>query len=396
VVSNLESDVAVLTLWTDARRVAAALDPRSFAACGTLYSAGGLAYLVRNLLANPRIRHLIVCGADLTGSARSVLEFFQATPGDVGSDAGLPPDLALRLRRGVHLVNLVGVTDPARIREAVEGLPSLPPWGEPVAPPVAPGAAAYTAERAGFLVRHRSAARAWVQLLALALRFGVTVRRPRRARELLAVTAVLEGDGHPEESAGWFLPGPPAAAGSPSGRPRLFEHADAAELALTAAYGGLDLLRGWPRAVVALRGEQARRADARDRHHGPLVIFAHRLRLAERDRPAAENVVARRSPRTLPWRPDPRGLFWIRVEGARVLVEHGTAHGPTGAAWAGESAEALVRAILNGGLVGLPENAAYLGRELHKAEIAARLGLAYRQDAPLELSGLIGRPGGEG
>src|SRR5438067_9887684 len=107
VLSNLESDVAVLTLWTDARRLAAALPPGSFAACGNLYSAAGVAYVLRNLLANPRIRHLVLCGADLTETAEPVRRFFRHGPGAEGSlapdvrlDAGLTAELVETLRRG--------------------------------------------------------------------------------------------------------------------------------------------------------------------------------------------------------------------------------------------------------------------------------------------------------
>src|SRR5581483_11901451 len=142
VVSNLESDVAVLTLWTDARRIAAGLDPASFAACGNLYSATGLAFLARNLLANPRIRYLVLCGTDLTGTAAPVIGLFEQgpdaqgrLPGGVRLDAGLSPELIETLRRGVRLVNLVGLTDPARLRAEIAALPRLPPWGEPIVVP---------------------------------------------------------------------------------------------------------------------------------------------------------------------------------------------------------------------------------------------------------------------
>ena len=81
---------------------------------------------------------------------------------------------------------------------------------------------------------------------------------------------------------------------------------------------------------------------------------------------------------------DPRGLFLVRLDGDRIVVQHGGPAGPSGREWEGASAEQLTQAILNEQLVGLPEHAAYLGRELQRAEVAARLGLPYRQDAPLD------------
>ncbi|GEM_PF-3739377 len=403
VVSNLESDVAVLTLWTDARRIAAGLDPASFAACGNLYSATGLAFLARNLLANPRIRYLVLCGTDLTGTAAPVIGLFEQgpdaqgrLPGGVRLDAGLSPELIETLRRGVRLVNLVGLTDPARLRAEIAALPRLPPWGEPiVVPPPGRGEAVLTAEPAGFLVRHASAARAWVQFLKLALQFGTSFAGPRPGRELLVACTVLAGEGDAEEAARWF--GPPLVGDRPAaalGHPRLLEHRSAGALGLTAFYPRLDLFSAWPARARALRQEHRRRAAEAGLHPGPLTIVANRLQLLDRDAQHAAEVVARRYPRTLPWRSDPRGLFWIRVEQGTIMVEHGTQQGPTGRRWEGQSAEQLCRQILNEQLVGYPEHAAYLGRELQKAELAAALGLAYRQDEPLNAASLA-RPSRE-
>jgi hypothetical protein len=60
--------VGVRTLWTPRDRVARGLDPRSYAAVGNLSSREGLSLRVRNVRADPRPRHLVVCGVDPTGS----------------------------------------------------------------------------------------------------------------------------------------------------------------------------------------------------------------------------------------------------------------------------------------------------------------------------------------
>src|SRR5205823_1383300 len=145
-----------------------------------------------------------------------------------------------------------------------------------------------------------------------------------------------------------------------------------------------DVVRDWPAAALALRRVHAAEARQESLPRGSLTLFAARLFLAERDRPRARELLARRYPRSLPWRSDPRGLFLVRLERDRIVVQHGGPVGPSGREWEGASAEQLTQAILNEQLVGLPEHAAYLGRELQRAEVAARLGLPYRQDAPLD------------
>ena len=65
------------------------------------------------------------------------------------------------------------------------------------------------------------------------------------------------------------------------------------------------------------------------------------------------------------------------------LVEHYTADGGMGHRLAGPDAESVGGALTEWGLLTRLDHAAYMGRELAKAEAALRLGLAYRQDEPL-------------
>ena len=47
--------------------------PRSlYSVIGNLYTTYGLNYLIRNVLANPRIRYIILPGPDLTGSGGGI------------------------------------------------------------------------------------------------------------------------------------------------------------------------------------------------------------------------------------------------------------------------------------------------------------------------------------
>jgi hypothetical protein len=388
VLSNLDSDVAILTLWSDAGKIASALDPASFAACGNLYSAAGVAFLARNLLSNPRIRHLVLCGVDATGSADAVRALFDSSgQGERPMSAGLPETGLEALRRGVTLIDMAGIADPGRIAARISALPRLPAWGEPLelaAPDVTSGA--LVSEPAGFVVQHANAARCWVQLVKLTREFGTPVQRPRRASQLLAVTAVLGGEPPEEERARWFA-GEAAADVQLAGRPRrrrLVRAPRGGHLDVIASYRLLDLMREWPLALRQVRREHAQLAVAAGLERGALVLMHARVLLADRDLPFADWLLARRYPRTLPWQSDPRGLFLIRLDGDTIRVEHGSKAGPTGRSWEGLSAEQLLGSILNQHLVALPEHAAYLGRELQRAELAARLGLPYRQDAPLD------------
>lgn len=77
---NPHGDVGVVTLWSPVKTVldflarqGISLDPASarIAALGTLYG-DGLPHLIRNLLWNPQIRHILILGQNLSGSAEGL------------------------------------------------------------------------------------------------------------------------------------------------------------------------------------------------------------------------------------------------------------------------------------------------------------------------------------
>src|SRR5207249_6673068 len=79
---------------------------------------------------------------------------------------------------------------------------------------------------------------------------------------------------------------------------------------------------------------------------------------------------------------DPAGFFVVLIDraDARLLVEHYTADGALGHRLAGADAESLCAALIEWQLLTRLDHAAYMGRELAKAEAALRLGIEYRQD----------------
>ncbi len=92
---------------------------------------------------------------------------------------------------------------------------------------------------------------------------------------------------------------------------------------------------------------------------------------------------------------DDKGFFVIMVDKDRrkivvehyLNVEHGKAlgTGKLNKIIEGEDAEAICDTIISGGLVSRLEHAAYLGKELQKAEIALKNNLNYEQDEQLQL-----------
>ena len=85
------------------------------------------------------------------------------------------------------------------------------------------------------------------------------------------------------------------------------------------------------------------------------------------------------------WKQDPKGYFLIRLERNQKKIEVGFAtntHVITKRI-IGSSAQEMYNTLVRKRLLTRREHAAYLGKELYKAELALKYGLNYRQDFPL-------------
>lgn len=88
------------------------------------------------------------------------------------------------------------------------------------------------------------------------------------------------------------------------------------------------------------------------------------------------------------WRMDPKGYVIIKVFyvkkyfGARFCTPDGTPRVDV----IGTDAEEIVQTLVREGLVSSLQHAAYLGHELHKAEVALKFHLNFVQDSELDFS----------
>lgn len=84
---------------------------------------------------------------------------------------------------------------------------------------------------------------------------------------------------------------------------------------------------------------------------------------------------------------DPKGYFLIKYDAEKKKLHAGycTAQNELVAEIIGNNAEEVYMTILREGFVSRLDHAAYLGKELEKAELAMKLNKKYVQDSPLEL-----------
>lgn len=205
ILGERDHPAALCCLWMKPARLRDALSPDSFSVLGNLYSQDGINYLIRNILARPTIRALLLCGPDLTHSGAALLALMRDGVDDahcvIGAgtpiDREIPRDALDAFRAHVRVLDLRGVNDAERIRETLQELNGTLPRGafaEPrVFPRSTPAADELPAEETGFVVRGERIVEVWVHLLAAILAFGkrdltaYTVQQ----RELLDVVATI-------------------------------------------------------------------------------------------------------------------------------------------------------------------------------------------------------------
>jgi len=181
---NPESEIAITTLWTPAKLIADKIDPKLFSAIGQLYSKEGINFILRNILANPKIRYLIVCGTELSGSGKALADFFakgvDKENNIIGNDFAaihkeIPLDALELVRKNVRCENLIGVTDPEKI---IEKIKNYKPVGKPFASSEifpdskSDASTSFPSEETVFAVRHKFIGPAWLEIVKTVQRFG--------------------------------------------------------------------------------------------------------------------------------------------------------------------------------------------------------------------------------
>ena len=160
------------------------------------------------------------------------------------------------------------------------------------------------------------------------------------------------------------------------------------KLYLTAYFRSNDMGSAWPLNAYALRFLQNKLAKELNVVAGSLTTISNMAQLYERDYAMAEKVVSEQTSRpncTF----DPRGNLIIRVENDLIKVKH---IAPNGITILNEfeqrgsilnSAQILGDKIISSLAISQISHAMDIGRQLARAEEAARRGLVFTQDAPL-------------
>lgn len=199
-----QSSTALVTLWTVKEKICAKLPRGSFCVSGQLYSKRGISFLLRNILANPSIRTVVVCGRDETKSGQALLAFakrgIDARHRIVGFpnaviDKELPTAALALVRTKIKFVDLIGEDDPNKIAKIIKKIKRQPPFGNPrLFPlPALPMPDKLPVESGMQVVRDSLVSTVWPDLLRRILLFGSESRHfhGSQVKEIFNFTAVV-------------------------------------------------------------------------------------------------------------------------------------------------------------------------------------------------------------
>lgn len=196
----------MITLWTPKEKIIEKIDENLYCAAGQLYSKDGINYLLRNILANPSIRQIVVCGHDISGSGRALLDFFQKGINEkycvVGDDFALihkeiPLEALGLVRQNVKIKDL---TNNSNTEEIEKELKNYQPIGKSFSDPQefpqhkSERNSIFPTDQSVFKIREKNIGPAWLRIINLVLRFGANNKTwyENSVKEIFNISAVIE------------------------------------------------------------------------------------------------------------------------------------------------------------------------------------------------------------
>jgi len=213
IVGNERSPLGICTLWSRKEEFSD-FSRDSFSVIGNLYTNYGLNYLIRNILANPRIRYIIICGKDLTKTGDMLINFFKNGVDKnykiIGANAyvddNIPEDDIEVLRNNIKIIDLRNEKNAKD--EIKEFLKEIPKDSEPfmdslIIKEKERSIEKLTSDDVVFRIEGENIADVWLKILDIVLKFGEVKETEYKIKqkEVLDVVAVIKNDGDIPE---WF------------------------------------------------------------------------------------------------------------------------------------------------------------------------------------------------
>ena len=203
ILGNLDCAVAICCFWMPRERLSRRLSSSSYCVLGNLYSRAGINAMLRNILAKPSIRYLVLVGNSLTDSDEALLNFFNSGVDArwrvVGNGAQIDRQLPLEalndIRENVAVIDLRNSRNfESEFAEITQNAAAIPFSQPRQFPPNAPDVIVFPSEFTGFVVRQRTLMEVWRQIIWSVMTFGHTSSTDYglAQKELLGLLSIIE------------------------------------------------------------------------------------------------------------------------------------------------------------------------------------------------------------
>ncbi|MFH0711953.1 MAG: thymidylate synthase [archaeon] len=223
-----DASAGVTFLWTERMGVVPNLDKSNLAIATSFYTPSGLEGMVRNVLGNPFIRHVIMLGDEYSSrtdfaaggrstnemtSANAIRAFFkrgitsnrklEGFGNSIYFDKNIPTEEIDKVRRNVDLVDLnlvmLGASLDVKIKRANKLMDRFErgnPFGRPQTFGYEEMSDSFPYEGGSLIVHGRNIPEAWVRMISVINRFGVfnlmNAGTDRKVKEINNMTVVVE------------------------------------------------------------------------------------------------------------------------------------------------------------------------------------------------------------
>ncbi len=428
-----DSNVAVCTLWTEKEQLLSQIPKDYYSVLGNLYSKKGIEYLIRNTLANPHLRYLVIFGQDMANSGSVLIDFINGA----NIETSIDKEHLDVFRKQVKIIDLRhgSVEELVKI---LEGLSQkrIEPFGSPIIIEETVSAIdSLPSENVNFNIREKQIADAWPKMLDLIMKYGEIKQTQYDMREKEILNTVVTITDENQELTAFlkiskkeledYLP-TVLTAQKPVGinytyGERLFSYkideyteinqikriicqlkecpytrravamlwnvekdrnsqhppcliyhsflVRNGKLYLTAVIRSNDIFKAWPLNAFALNELLKYVCRESNLKYGNLTIVSNSAHIYETDWNDIDKIVSEHLDNGKELVLDPRGYFVIFLKDSRIQVNHFTNEDrKTKYSFSGTSAEEIYKQIIKENLVSRFDHAAYMGKELTRAE----------------------------
>lgn len=209
IIGNPESQVGICALWSEKNSFVQDMDKNKFSLCGNLYTTEGINYIVKNILANPRIRHIFLCGADLMKSGDALMNFLEKGVDENGKihdsrgfiSKSIKNEFLKNFRKNVKVIDLRGKEEKLKneIAKLAPRKPAL--FCKPIyLKNEMESAREIYSEEQSYVLRGASVGELWPRILDVIMKFGELKdsEYKLKQKEILNLIAVVENSNQDE------------------------------------------------------------------------------------------------------------------------------------------------------------------------------------------------------